>query len=443
MSSPEYASLLDALFPTPSLPPSVLAPRRFPNIGPEPTASLLKTLKHNHKQSHVFFNSYSFHNHAAHHLICIWALGASGPLIESAYYDTHLDHMRDAFKSPVEITEENFNEYLGDENYYSAYLIYFHDGVMKKSISEQAEMLNRFVEILIHPIIHTGYGAEFGLPGMLAEGLAQTSVHPAGATVLASRLLFKSEGRPAVPQKQTHAFTILAQMLQDPRFSDKILDKHEYAEMLESRGNIINEYAAHWVVEINSPKDLEYYMEQLIWVSVMIYGIGSWSETKPYAADFFTAHAVTSALFLPSICAHISPRSQSLLLRAHFLAIITWWLVRGRPAFPVIRFLSSPTAPTLPKSVGPQPTPAPEALPAPDSEFAITPNPWLPLLHRTKGYFVGTGLPEAEELDGSLFIRVALLTADTLGWVREGEPNSGVWNYQEFERAAIERDAME
>ena len=50
-------------------------------------------------------------------------------------------------------------------------------------------------------------------------------------------------------------------MLKDPQFSDKILDKHEYAEMLESRGNIINEYAAHWVVEINSHKDLEYYMD--------------------------------------------------------------------------------------------------------------------------------------------------------------------------------------
>ncbi|KAH7914912.1 hypothetical protein BJ138DRAFT_268140 [Hygrophoropsis aurantiaca] len=496
MSSETVTSpaVVDALFPVPSLPPSTLAPRRFPNGGPEPTASLLKTLKHNHVQSHVFFNQFSFHNHAAHHLLCIWAMGANGPLIESAYYDTHLDHMRDAFEAPVVITEENFNEYLGDENYYNAYLKYFHELVLTKSASElleeyifsprynidptreakgekQAEMLNRFLEIIMHPLIHTGYGAEFGLPGILAEGLAQTCVHPAGATVLVSRLLFKSENslQAAPPKPKTHAFTILARMLKDSRFSDKILDKHEYAEMLQSRGDVINEYAAQWEVEINSQKDFEEYLEQLIWTSVLIYGMGSWSATKPYAADFFTMHSVTSALFLPSVCAHVSHRSQSLLLRAHFLASITWWLVRGRPSFPVTQFLSSPTAPTLPKLFGAQPTPGSSALPSPTSEHAITPNAWYPLLQSTlvhpnehlcklqralahfadlygsrgKGHFVGTELAEAEGLDGTLFIRVALLTADRLGWVREGEENSGIWNYQEFERAARERDAME
>lgn len=36
--------------------------------------------------------------------------------------------------------------------------------------AQQPEMLNRFLEILLHPIIHVGYGAEFGIPGMIAEG---------------------------------------------------------------------------------------------------------------------------------------------------------------------------------------------------------------------------------------------------------------------------------
>jgi hypothetical protein len=35
---------------------------------------------------------------------------------------------------------------------------------------QQPQMLNRFMEILLHPIIHVGYGAEFGLPGLIAEG---------------------------------------------------------------------------------------------------------------------------------------------------------------------------------------------------------------------------------------------------------------------------------
>lgn len=31
-------------------------------------------------------------------------------------------------------------------------------------------MLNRLLEILIHPVIHVGYGAEFGILGLIAEG---------------------------------------------------------------------------------------------------------------------------------------------------------------------------------------------------------------------------------------------------------------------------------
>lgn len=38
-----------------------------------------------------------------------------------------------------------------------------------------------------------------------------------------------------------------------------------------------------------------------------------------------------------------------------------------------------------------------------------------------KGYVAETELDGAEELDGSLFVRAAVLTADYMGWAREGE----------------------
>jgi len=34
----------------------------------------------------------------------------------------------------------------------------------------QPEMLNRFLDAILHPMIHVGYGFEFGLPGMVVEG---------------------------------------------------------------------------------------------------------------------------------------------------------------------------------------------------------------------------------------------------------------------------------
>jgi len=37
-------------------------------------------------------------------------------------------------------------------------------------VSSQPAMLVRFLAGVIHPLIHTGYGAEFGIPGIVAEG---------------------------------------------------------------------------------------------------------------------------------------------------------------------------------------------------------------------------------------------------------------------------------
>ncbi|KAF9242802.1 hypothetical protein BU15DRAFT_43515 [Melanogaster broomeanus] len=506
-ATPSPPVVLSRLFPGVKPPPSALAPARTPNPGPEAAAALIKALKDNHERNHIFFNEFSFHNHSVHHLLAIYALGAPGALIDAAYQDTHLDHLRVAFVAPqqVVITEDNFTDYLGQDHYYNAYLDYFHrvvlepdatiPAILEKYIfsdhynirtpqqgAQQPEMLNRLMEILIHPIIHVGYGAEFGIPGLIAEGLAWTSVHPAGATTLISRLLFTPKQPEWMPKEgsRLRALNILSLMLRDPRFfGSKVLDKHEYAAMLLSHGEIFNKYGEMWDCDIKCQEDLEKYLEELTWAATLMYGVGSWDGNEvEYRADFFTAHIVTSLLFLPSLCAHISHRSQTLLLRAHFLTSITWWVVRGRPSFRVQEFTSQPLPPlsnspsskysnTLPG----QPTPGACALPSQTSPYALNPNPWYPILasalvhpnehlckvqralahfsvmygHREAGFVLeslskdGVDVdPNYAYLDGSVFLRVAWLTGATLGWVKEGEENTGVWNYQEFHKEAVE-----
>lgn len=75
--------------------------------------------------------------------------------------------------------------------YYSAYLKFFTTELLAKGAAAVLEeyifspkanielpapdqppmqMLSRFLAGVIHPFIHTGYGAEFGQLGMLAEG---------------------------------------------------------------------------------------------------------------------------------------------------------------------------------------------------------------------------------------------------------------------------------
>jgi hypothetical protein len=55
-----------------------------------------------------------FFSHAAHHLLAIYALGASAPVIDAAY-QTHVAYQRPAVASPGVITAKTFNDHLGQE----------------------------------------------------------------------------------------------------------------------------------------------------------------------------------------------------------------------------------------------------------------------------------------------------------------------------------------
>jgi len=108
-----------------------------------------------------------------------------------AAYEADISIQRPIFESPSKINEKNFHEHLGDETYWNAYLEFFSRLVLEKGAAaaieeyifsprvnvEQPEpgkppikMLARFLAGVLHPMIHTGYGTEFGLPGMVAEG---------------------------------------------------------------------------------------------------------------------------------------------------------------------------------------------------------------------------------------------------------------------------------
>lgn len=167
-------------------------------------------------------------------------------------------------------------------------------------------------------------------------------------------------------------------------------------------------------------------------------------------------HMVTSALLTPALLNILSPASASLLLRTYFIFSLTLYIARGRPPLPISAFYANTTARPKPPSPPPE-NPAKDTLPP-----VASPNPWLPIVQttlvhpnehlcklqrslwhfadvyggRAKGRFVvddianvesPTGLEGLKELDGTLFIRAAGLTADHLGWMREGQ-KPGDWD---------------
>ncbi|KAJ7578005.1 hypothetical protein C8J56DRAFT_836198, partial [Mycena floridula] len=477
------------LFPPPCvIPPSRISPSVWPGVSTESTAALQGVLKENHEKWNIFFNDRGFHNHITHHVLAIWALGAPKSAIEAAYERDSLEQIP-AFESPEPITVHNFEEHLGDRRFWKAYNDFFKNLVEKEGVdavieeyifSQKAnfhpslkagqkhpQMFDRFLASLLHPMIHLGYGAEFSLPGMVVEGLAETAVHEVQTSACLQPLdLFHTSSvtEKLASQVQsalrldstiaqgTHAFTILSRILKDPQFDPATKQPNDMTQIfsttMKNHGAALAKYAAAWTVDTSNPKDIERKIEEIQWMNTVIFGVAGWSKSKEFNSDFFSMHLVTSSLFLPSLAAKLSPVSQGILLRGYFAASLAWWVARGRPAFDIAGFFAADTAhPTPPSGHFPKLSHAILSL---TSDIAAIPNPWFPIIqmgitttddhvpklfralaHYSKLYglrtaglpdFSNTGLPGAEKLDGSLFIRVAGLAAARI----DGKKDHGI-----------------
>ncbi|KAF9261894.1 hypothetical protein L218DRAFT_868820 [Marasmius fiardii PR-910] len=470
-------STFSQLFPSPL--PSRLPgfPSVLPGITPESTETVRAVLHDDYLKYHVFFNERGFHNHIPHHVLAAWALGADKEVIQSIY-DHDITFQKPAFESPEPITRDNYNEHLGDEKFYGAYLKYFSDLLQQKDASavfvehvfssafnfgskdtagKNPEMLARFMAGLFHPMIHTGYGFEFNIPGIIAEGLAQAAVHPIEGTVIIPASLFSDStledplrklningvnGKGMGGTKSLHAFTVLARIMKDETINTSgVPFRQVYKYIMEKWGKTIFDYATEWAhFDLADPKAIEGKLEEVQWASVLMYAIpGFEGEGKNFIADFFTVHLVTSSLFLPPLLSVLPPPFKHLLLRIYFSVSLVWWIARGKRSLDITRFFA-----------GPVPVNAPGK--ADNSEPMSKINPWFEIIQhsvnhtddhivkcqralvhyatlhgsRKKGEpdFSGTELPGAENIDGTLFLRAALLTAQR---VKRGDKDKESW----------------
>ncbi|KAM0791678.1 hypothetical protein ACM66B_003954 [Microbotryomycetes sp. NB124-2] len=162
------------------------------------TRTLVQLLQDNHTNRHTFFNEDGFHNHAAHHLLSSYSLGASSSLLKEIYQlHTKTQSKPMLPMQPITITEQNWTTYLGDERLYPNFLAFFTRLIYARPLppspysSRQnslvpiiekylfgghGEMLTRAVSGAIHGLINIGFGVEFGIPSIVAEGLAQSAI---------------------------------------------------------------------------------------------------------------------------------------------------------------------------------------------------------------------------------------------------------------------------
>ncbi|KAF9019801.1 hypothetical protein BDZ89DRAFT_1072726 [Hymenopellis radicata] len=468
------------------------APSRLPGAGVASTKALLDVLKDNHEKWHIFFNDLRSHNHVSHHVLAIWALGANKDLIQAAYkYDIPIQ--KPVIKPPGVVDESNFNDHLGAEEYYVAYVDFFKAKITEKGVSQVLEnyvfarsaniidgaaqnkqplMLARLFDGAAHPMIHVGYGLEFGLSGMVVEGLAQAAVHEArdapfypaslfesvsAVDTLASKVVTdlvldgpKSPLAPSKP-KEVHLFDIMARILKDDRFKAPPADaKNFFTDTMKANSSAIVEYANQWTLNLDEPHNVHRKIEQLQWMNSLVYSVSGFNAPeKEFFADFFLMHLVTSSLFLPSIVAYLTPPSQKLFLRGYLTISLAFWVSRRPRSFnlDVAKFFSADLA--MPKR---------PSLTFESPSWALVPgtataNQWFPIIqdailhqddhlckiqrafmHFAEQYgsresgledFASTELPGANAIDGSLFIRAAGLTAKAMGRVISEDEGMG------------------
>lgn len=204
---------------------------------------------------------------------------------------------------------------------------------------------------------------------------------------------------------------------------------------------------------------------------------------------------MTSSIFLPSLCAFLSLSSKVRLLRAYFAAVCTWYVARGRPALDIAGFFSQEISIPSGLDPDPRKGGVPNlwipllqsGMAHPDEHLIKTQRAlscWaqkfgvkkarvpLPIMgglnnlnhalsldvSNAKSFGEGdasfathhsadttsgntlngfdtmlfTELPGSEHIDGTLFLRTGLLTADRLGWVREGQDLGEFWDFKGF-----------
>ncbi|MCJ1417686.1 hypothetical protein MMC32_004030 [Xylographa parallela] len=266
-------------------------------------------LQENHDNHHIFFNKSGFHNHIAHHLLTIYALGASPEIIQDQY-DRNASYQRAPLPVDDKVVEDlhdssKFSKYLQNERYYHDYLVFFQEEIDAKGYEEVIneyvlksderahDMLVRMYSGFLHPIIHLGFGVEFKQPAIVAEALAQAAAHDKWLTpfFLESEKKAKASSQPSKS---------LVELLDSIRADKKLSSAAHWDDDNKIRDGILVrakdemiKYASQWTAK---PEELEEKTAEMCNAAVYFTG-GAQHPPKRVKFDFYYMHCVNCSIF--------------------------------------------------------------------------------------------------------------------------------------------------
>ena len=292
--------------------------------------TLIANLSQNH---HILTNDIGFHNHIVHHLLNIYALGASPESLKH-HFKKNAVYQRKTQPLKSNLVQEmsdyqKFKEYLGDERYYHDFLVFWQGELEKEGVEgvlqewvfkgdEKADdMLIRlfggklFSQIdstpvitgnkdtlitkgFFHPIIHLGFGLEFNQPAIIAEALAQACVHDDWM----KRLVLPAEK--AAAQTPSESLKTMPELLTAIRADQKLSSAAHWDDNNKIRDGILVRapeemlrYAAQWRVR---PGELAEKTAEMMNACVY-YTAAAQRPPKQVKFDFYLMHDVNASIF--------------------------------------------------------------------------------------------------------------------------------------------------
>lgn len=364
------ATAIAATASTISLGPSTTGVLNVPqsSISPESYSVASKLLQRNHDDFHMYFNQSGFHNHIAHHLLTILALGATPSQLQDAY-DNNTGYQRPQFpidpKTVNAMSRDAFAKYLGKERYFHDYEEYFRREIESRNGDWQSMLSDRLFgasaeaqDLLIrtfagfyHPIIHLGFGIEFAQPAIIVEALAQAATHdnwPKEFLTTTDRL---AEARIAQKEKSRSLFSILQESRENTRIRNSVdeNDANKVRDGVFARAMPdIAALCSQWHVDIDSDStsseykarvDEELRLKTAEMINACAYFAGAAqhaSHRKQVKFDFFYMHCVNASVFFSAflrddVKSWLDPRAHARLLMWKAWSDVAMYVSRGCP----------------------------------------------------------------------------------------------------------------
>ncbi|ORY00471.1 hypothetical protein K493DRAFT_335313 [Basidiobolus meristosporus CBS 931.73] len=292
--------------------------------------TLFDLLDEHHRRFHIDYGGY-LANHVTHNLFSLYALGATSECLTS-HFNQSAQNLERFPPSKINITEENWRFFLGQKKYYTDYVKFFDQRIRLFGL---LETFQKYGSILIpgllgnslHPLVHLGFGVEFEHPSVTSEGLAYAAM-----TYLSYGELIDEASTPF--NQNLGCRQILEMIRTDKRFDGPFEGQFQAKVkiLVKSRADLLKSYVDAWVSR-GQDINIEEKLRELTRTVTQIYA----SECLKGKSNIFLGHILTSSNAVKSLMPHLSTVDRTRLFRVYWLAVISHYIIQGRPHIHILQ----------------------------------------------------------------------------------------------------------